>query len=180
MNDTIQRNLSAMIPVEILNDPMAQALMAGMDTRRTGREVLIDTTDPQWAQRILHAKWLDAYAVGNFGQHDRDHHLCCEQRYQQRDGFRMVEVATNIFGYCVRDTHNDGQGVLFGGRDRPGTTWDEACEWAHQWHAKKPTHRMVVRGFCWDNEGKCEVALPFSSQLMRIAPATTPGTLTGN
>lgn len=136
-----------MIPAEILNDRMAQAIMATADTRRTGREVLFDVTDPQWAERILSAKWMDAYAVGNHGQRDRCHHLCCEQSYQHRDGFRMVELATNIYGYCIRDTMNDGMGVIYGGRARPGTTREEAMEWARQWHAEKPTHRMVLLGF---------------------------------
>jgi len=135
-----------MIPAEILNDPMAQALMATVNTRHTGRVILFDATDPQWAERTVAAKWKDAYAFGNFRQSDRNHHLCCEQQYQRRDGFRMVEVATNIYGYVVRDTMNDGDGVLFGGRGRNGTTREEAIEWARQWHAEKPTHRMVVLG----------------------------------
>jgi hypothetical protein len=146
-----------MISAEILNNPMAQAIMATSDNRQTGRKILFDVTDPQWAERILSAKWMDAYAVGNFGQGDRDHHLCGEQRYQHRDGFRMVEVATNIYGYCVRDTMNDGQGVLFGGAYRKGTTWAEALEWARQWHAGHPTHRQVILGFCWDDCRKCQI-----------------------
>jgi hypothetical protein len=143
-----------MTPAEILNDSMAQALMVGRDTGRTKREILFDVTDPQWAERILDAKWMDAYAVGNHRQHDRDHHLCCEQRYQHRDGFRMVEVATNIYGYCVRDTMNDGMGLIYGGR---GTTWAQAMEWARQWHAERPTHRQVILGFCWDDQRKCQI-----------------------
>ena len=93
-----------MTPAEILNDRMAQAIIATAYTRRTGRAILFDVTDPQWARRILDANWIDAYAVGNFGQRNPCHHLCCEQRSQHRDGFRMVEVATNIYGYCVCDT----------------------------------------------------------------------------
>lgn len=136
---------------------MAQAVMASWETHPSNpRVVLFAVTDPSWRERMNDAKWLDAFAVGNHGQADSSHHLCCEQRYQHRDGFRMVEVATNIFGYCVRDTMNDGDGVLFGGRAYKGATHEEAVEWARKWHAERPTHREVLRGFCWDSRANKE------------------------
>ncbi len=148
----------ARVPASILNDPMARAIMeAGESRRGSGRKVLFPVTDSQWAERMESARWLDAFAVGNHGQADHCYHFCCEQRYQHRDGLRQYEVGTNMFGYCVRDTMNDGDGTVFGGRVRPGTTWKEAIEWARRWHAERPTHREVVRGFCWNSTDKCEV-----------------------
>jgi len=139
-----------MIPAEILNDPMARAIMGANEARRAddGKpEVLFDFASPEHDDCMEAARWMDAYAVGNFGQRDRCHHFCAEQNSLQARGFRMVEVATNIYGYVVRDTHNDGQGVMYGGRQRPGTTKAEAIEWARAWHAERPTHRKVVVGF---------------------------------
>lgn len=111
------------------------------------RTTLIAPTSTEWADGIARAREIDTIAVRDFGQHDRCHHLCCEQRSQQARGYVMVEIGTNIFGYCVRDTINDGQGVLFGGRSRPGTTQAEALAWAREWHAQRPTHREVIAGY---------------------------------
>lgn len=141
-----------MIPAEILNDPMARAVMAAGEAYRASigaksREVICEFASREYDESMEGARWMDAYAVGNFGQHDRCHHFCAEQNSLQARGFRIVEVATNIYGYVVRDTHNDGMGVLFGGRERPGTTKADAIAWARQWHAERPTHRKVIIGF---------------------------------
>lgn len=139
-----------MIPAEILNDPMARAVMAANEARRAHdgtREVVCEFASREYDDSMNAARWLDAYAVGNFRQHDPCHHFCAEQNSLQARGFRIVEVATNIYGYVVRDTHNDGLGVLYGGRSRPGTTKAEAIAWARQWHAERPTHRKVIMGF---------------------------------
>lgn len=109
--------------------------------------VTLFAPSPEWAQQMEDARQLDAYAVRYHGQTDRCHHFCAMQRQQQRDGFLMVEIATNMFGYCVRDTMNDGRGVLFGGRARHGTTQAEALEWARAWQAERPTHREVIAGY---------------------------------
>lgn len=109
--------------------------------------ILIVPTDPRWHADMERAREIDRMAVEEFGQRDPCHHLCSEQRSQQARGYMMVEVSTNMFGYCVRDTINDGLGVLFGGRARPGTTKAEALEWARQWHAERPTHREVIMGY---------------------------------
>jgi hypothetical protein len=106
----------------------------------------------KWDHLIAAAKALDAMAVREFGQSDPDHHLCCAQREQRARGYVMVEIATNMFGYVVRDTMNDGQGRLFGGRMRPGTTKAEAVAWASNWHAEDPDNREVIMGYCPDDQ----------------------------
>ena len=140
-----------MVPVEILNDPKTQAVMAQGAAYRASfgaraREIICDFASTEHDECMEAARWMDAYAVGNFGQADRCHHFCAEQASLQARGFRMFEVATNIYGYVVRDTMNDGEGVCFGGRSRPGTTREEAIQWARQWHAERPTHRKVIMG----------------------------------
>jgi len=142
--------MSRLTPAEILNDPMAKALMASSLAARANdsrREVLLDYASPRYDEAMEDARWMDAYAVGNFGQRDRCHHFCCAQRQLQGEGFLHVEISTNIYGYVVRDTMNDGRGVLFGGRQDPGTTRDEAIAWARAWHAERPTHRKVDFGY---------------------------------
>lgn len=105
-----------------------------------------EPTDPRWALEIQHAKdigeqnWREN---SRFGYQDRDGQLCAVQRDHQRAGFTHVVVDTNIYGWCVRDTINDGLGTMFGGRARRGTTHDEALAWAREWHAEQPTHRKV-------------------------------------
>jgi hypothetical protein len=137
-----------LVPAEIRNDPMAVAIMAASNLLpRGGRTIILPVQNELWAAQMEDARWMDAYAVGNFGQRDRCFHFCAMQRQQERDGFVLVEIATNMFGFCVRDTMNDGQGVMFGGRARPGTTQVEAVEWAREWHAKRPTHREVISGY---------------------------------
>lgn len=138
------------VPTEILNDPMAQAFMSSWIARRASgrkRDVLFDFTSPRHDEVMEDARWMDAYAVGNFGQRDICHHFCCAQRQLHAEGFRLVEVSTNIYGYCVRDTMNDGMGVIYGGRERKGTTREEAIAWAQEWHAERPTHRKVILGY---------------------------------
>ena len=137
-------------PTQILNDPMAKAYMASWAARRAEDRkpsVLLDFTSPRHDEVMEDARWLDAYAVGNFGQRDICHHFCCAQSQLHAEGFRLVEISTNIYGYCVRDTMNDGMGVIYGGRDRPGTTREDAMAWAREWHAERPTHRKVIFGY---------------------------------
>lgn len=148
------------------NDPGAQAWMASREARQTangckGREVLIAETNHEWADKIEAAKWMDCYANANHGQasFDADFHLCHEQCYQQRDGFRIYEVGSWIGGGAVRDTHNDGDGTVFGGRVRRGATFAECLAWAREWHAADPARRRVVLGFWWDDELKRALTL---------------------
>ena len=106
-----------------------------------------EPTDPRWAleiqeaKRVGHQNWLEN---SRFGYQDRDGQLCAIQRQHQSEGFTHVVIDTNIYGWCVRDTINDGMGVMFGGRADPGTTHDQALDWARAWHAAKPTHRKVT------------------------------------
>lgn len=141
------------VPDSLRDHPVAAALMADHLARIAAQpqRVVICESTGDWAQRIEGAKWLDAYAVGNHGQGDRDFHLCCEQRYQHRDGFRLYEIGSWIGGGAVRDTMNDGDGTAFGGRYNPGATWAECLAWARAWHAEKPTHRKVILGFWWND-----------------------------
>lgn len=106
-----------------------------------------EPTDPRWALEIAQAKaWGEKNWLENsrFGYQDRDGQLCAIQRAHQSAGFTEVQIETNIYGWCVSDTINDGMGVMFGGRVSPGTTHDEALAWAREWHAAKPTHRKVT------------------------------------
>lgn len=120
------------------------AANAAARARDLARVRLFPFESTRYGEVLENARWMDAYAVGNFGQRDRCHHFCAAQAQLAGEGYRIVEVATNIFGYCVRDTINDGLGVFFGGRSRPGSTQAEAVEWARQWHAERPTHREVI------------------------------------
>lgn len=138
------------VPAEILNDSAAQARMAYWVSKRAAdrkREILFDFASSYHDDTMEYARWFDAYAVGNFGQRDQCHHFCCAQRELQAKGYLHVEISTNIYGYVVRDTMNDGCGVFFGGRLRPGTTLEEAISWARQWHAKDAEHRKVTLGY---------------------------------
>lgn len=132
-----------------------------MNTQHTPGRVTLFSPDPKWAQQMEDARQLDRYAVEHYGQRDRCHHFCAMQRQQQREGFLMVEISTNIYGYCVRDTMNDGQGILFGGRARRGATQTEAIEWARAWHAERPSHREVIAGYGFVREPRLPVETLF-------------------
>ena len=95
-----------------------------------------------WDKEIEDAKSIDRECVAKYGQRDRSHHHCCVQRQQQRAGYMMVEISTNIYGFCVRDTHNDGLGNMSGNGSAAF-----AVEWASNWHAARPTHRVVFVGY---------------------------------
>jgi hypothetical protein len=111
------------------------------------RQVIFPVQSPKWAKQIKDAKALDRLCVRDHGQQDRDFHLCSLQRQQERDGFVQVEIGTWIGGFSVRDTINDGQGTIAGGRIHPGMTQDQALAWARGWHAADPTCREVVAGY---------------------------------
>lgn len=104
------------------------------------RKVLIPCTNQRWDADIEAAKALDVYAVRHHGQRDHDHHLCAEQRSQQRRGYTKVMLYQNIYGWCVRDTMNDGLGNMSGNFD----TREAAVEWAREWHARAPDMRVVL------------------------------------
>jgi hypothetical protein len=153
--ERVQMGANRYLPDCIRNDAVASSIIAAQIARNAsygpGRTVILEPTSQEWADRMEGARWLDAFAVGNHGQRDHGHHLCCEQNYQQRDGFRIYELGSWIGGGAVRDTHNDGDGTVFGGRYKPRATFAECLAWSRKWHAEKPTHRKLLLGFWWDH-----------------------------
>ena len=101
--------------------------------------IIFPCTNPAWKADREAAKELDRYAVRAHGQRDRDHHLCAEQRSQARRGYMVAIIFQNIYGYCVRDTMNDGLGNMSGNF----STHAEALEWARVWHSRAPDRREV-------------------------------------
>jgi hypothetical protein len=109
------------------------------------RVTIFDCTKPEWADAAKRAKasgvsFAEAVAPYTGGRGvDRDANLCAVQREQQAAGYIAAELGRNIYGYCIRDTMNDG-----GGRLSPNmTTALEAVLWAREWHAKAPDKRTV-------------------------------------
>lgn len=82
---------------------------------------------------------------------DRDAGLCAIQLQQARDGYVRVELGWNIYGFCVRDTLNDGQGVLWSGRSDDGSA-EGALRFAAEWQARDPDRReVIISGYFPDN-----------------------------
>lgn len=106
------------------------------------RQVLIPCTSTAWDAEAEQAKAMDRECVLKYGQRDRDLHLCSVQRSQQRRGYLMAQIETNIYGFCVRDTMNDGLGNMSG---NGSAEW--VLQWAREWHAQAPGHRVVLLGF---------------------------------
>ncbi|TAL72882.1 MAG: hypothetical protein EPN79_02245 [Burkholderiaceae bacterium] len=104
----------------------------------------------RWQRMVEDAKAMDRMAVREHGQLDRDHHLCAMQRQQARAGYTLVSIQTNIYGFTVRDTLNDGAGVLLraegGSRGGDGSA-RRAIEFARRWHAQDPDRREVILGY---------------------------------
>lgn len=109
------------------------------------RQSLIPCTSQAWQEEVDHAKAMDRECVVKYGQRDRDLHLCSVQRTQQRRGYVMVQLETNIHGFCLRDTMNDGLGNMSG---NGSAEW--ALQWARAWHAEAPASRVVLLGFVDD------------------------------
>lgn len=110
------------------------------------QQVLIPCNSSAWQDEADHAKAMDRDCVAKFGQRDRDLHLCSVQRSQQRRGYLMAKVTTNRYGFCVRDTMNDGLGNMSG---NGSAEW--ALQWAREWHAEAPASRVVILGFVADD-----------------------------
>lgn len=106
------------------------------------RQVLIPCTSPDWEAETDQARATDRECVVKYGQRDRDLHLCSVQRSQQMRGYLMAQLETNRFGFCVRDTMNDGIGNMSG---NGSAEW--ALQWARDWHAQAPGHRVVLLGY---------------------------------
>jgi hypothetical protein len=98
---------------------------------------------PEWAAEIEAAKEIDKLAM-RYGQGDPSHHLCAEQRSQQRRGFLSVHIMKNKYGWCVRDRMNDGLGNISG-----NGSLQFACEYAvRMWQEG----RGKVEVEAWDAE----------------------------
>lgn len=92
-----------------------------------------------WYRDLNAAKALDRLAVAEFGQSDRDHHLCSEQRSQQARGLLCVRVDRNRYGWCVRDVLRDGLGNLSG-----NGSLEFAVEFALRLRAERPGNVEVT------------------------------------
>ena len=86
-----------------------------------------------WYRDTNAAKAMDRMAVELYGQTDRDHHLCAEQRSQQARGLLCVRVQSNRYGWCVRDAMNDGLGNMSG-----NGSLEFAVDFARQLRARNP------------------------------------------
>lgn len=113
------------------------------------RQIILQSRSLKWDHMIAAAKAQDEVNATRHPGYasSRDAELCRAQQEQRNGGYIMVEIATNMYGYVVRDTMNDGHGVMFGGGSRPGTTKADAVAWAHTWHAEDPDNREVIMGY---------------------------------
>lgn len=104
-----------------------------------------EPTDGRWAEEIrLSVLAKDSPAVLEARSRglrvDPDGGLCAAQLRHASAGYVLAEVDWNIYGWCVRDTMNDGRG-----RMSPNLfTREDAIAWAHKWHAVDPTSREVI------------------------------------
>jgi len=110
--------------------------------------LLIACATDKWQRMTERAKASDVeftHKLAKIGQSnpDRAASLCDMQRQQARDGYILAVVGWNIYGFCVRDTLNDGRGVLWSGRSDDGTA-EGALRFAAEWQARDPAKREVV------------------------------------
>jgi hypothetical protein len=101
----------------------------------------------KWERMTHDAKALDrlAVATSRTGRVDADAHLCAMQRQQERAGYVLATIETNIYGFCVRDTLNDGRGTLHSARH--GGSAEAAIDFATRWHSEAPEQREVIVGY---------------------------------
>jgi hypothetical protein len=110
---------------------------------------ILPVTTDKWDRMIGDAKGLDRLAVSlssRRGYVDADNHLCAMQRQQAREGYVLAILETNIYGFCVRDTLNDGLGTLHSARWGGGSA-EAALDFAIRWHAVAPEKREVILGY---------------------------------
>src|SRR5205085_5642614 len=100
------------------------------------RCIIFACTDPMWDEEIRAAKARDEKS----GMRDRCYYLCQQQASQHARGYRMVEVFRNIYGWCVRDVNNDGDGRL--SPNYPDA--DEAIMWAWGFYSADPARCEVI------------------------------------
>jgi hypothetical protein len=111
------------------------------------REILIPCSSESWQAEIDQAQAIDRECFVKYGQRDRDHHLCSVQRSQQMRGYTEAQITTNRYGFCVRDTMNDGLGNLSG-----NGTAEWAVEFARKWQSDVPGKRKVIVGYIADDQ----------------------------
>lgn len=109
---------------------------------------LIPCASDKWQRMHEAAKTRDrefTHHLARIGQSnpDRDASLCNTQLQAAREGYVLASVDWNIYGFCVRDTLNDGQGVLWSGRTGDGSA-EGALRFATEWHARDPERRAVL------------------------------------
>lgn len=104
------------------------------------KTIICECTDSSWQAELDDAKQVDAEAVRLHGQTDRCHHYVAVQSSQFRRGFLEAVIGSNRFGWCVRDTMNDGLGRMSNNMEKV----EDAIQWAKDWHAKMPECRRVV------------------------------------
>jgi hypothetical protein len=109
---------------------------------------LIPCASDKWQRMTERAKESDrefTNTLAKVGQSnpDRDASLCAMQRQQAREGYVLAILDWNIYGFCVRDTLNDGLGVLWSGRHGDGTA-EGALHFAAEWQARDPERREVT------------------------------------
>jgi hypothetical protein len=103
---------------------------------------------------------------------DVDANLCAVQAEQAAKGVVWATFFKNVYGWCVRDTNNNG-----GGRMSPNfKTVPEAIAWAAQWHAKDPEKRRVdyVFGRIEDENREFAAGLVTYYRLSGLLPEEAP------
>lgn len=108
---------------------------------RNGNVILFECTDQRFDLARVRAGEQGRQAMIDTGcRVDPDQNLCAVQAEQMGAGYTLACIDTNIYGYCVRDTNNNG-----GGRLSPNfPTPLEAINWARNWHGEKPALREVI------------------------------------
>jgi hypothetical protein len=71
---------------------------------------------------------------------DPDAELCRRQREETAVGIIKATLARNMYGFCVRDTYNDGAGNMSGNFK----TLAEAMAWASAWIVEDPAKHILV------------------------------------
>ncbi len=83
---------------------------------------------------------IEAMRIGIYVDPDAD--LCRRQREEAAAGIVVAVLFKNIYGWCVRDTFNDGLGNMSGNFN----TKEEAASWAASWIAADPARRSLWDG----------------------------------
>ena len=99
--------------------------------------VAIPCTDKKWDMEAKRAKELGQRDLG-YG--DPDANLCAVQSRHQQQGYQMAEISHNVYGFCLRDTNNNGAGRMSSNFAK----YSDALEFAQQWHAERPAFREVL------------------------------------